>query len=141
MAWKRLCLVLLVVVLLISGINLMAQTASTGALAGRITDTSGAVVPNATVTATSVDTGQVRTTMTGTDGTYKLSLLPPGNYELKIEAMGFATVQVPSVEVLVTETAVMDRALTVGATSQTLTVEGSVETVQTTIQLALKYFF
>lgn len=113
-------------------LSVLAQTSSTGALSGRITDASGAVVPNATVTATSVDTAQSRTTMTGTDGTYKFSLLPPGNYSLKIEASGFSTVEVPSIAVLVTETAVMDRALQVGATSQTVTVEGSIETVQTT---------
>jgi hypothetical protein len=113
-------------------LSVLAQTSSTGALTGRITDASGAVVPNATVTATSVDTAQSRTAMTGTDGTYKFSQLPPGNYSLKIEASGFSTVEIPSIPVLVTETAVMDRALQVGATSQTVTVEGSIETVQTT---------
>src|ERR1700693_3919924 len=109
----------------------MAQTASTGALTGRITDPSGAVVPNATVTATSVDTSQVRTTMTEADGTYKFSLLPPGNYRLRIEASGFKSVEIPSLTVLVTETEVMDWALEVGATAQTVTVEGSVENIQT----------
>ena len=50
-------------ILLLSS-SVMAQTASTGALAGTVRDASGAVIPNATVTATSVDTGQARTTMT-----------------------------------------------------------------------------
>ncbi len=131
MGRKRLWVVLILVVL-ISGTNLMAQTASTGALTGRITDPSGAAVPNATVTATSVDTSQTRTTMTEADGTYKFSLLPPGNYRLRIEANGFKAVEIPSLTVLVTETEVMDRALEVGATAQTVTVEGSVENVQTT---------
>jgi len=65
-----------------------AQTAGTGALTGTIKDPSGAVIPNATVTATSVDTGQVRTSPTGADGTYRLTLLPPGNYRVRIEAGG-----------------------------------------------------
>jgi hypothetical protein len=110
----------------------MAQTSSTGALTGRITDPSGAVVPNVTVTATNVDTSQSRITMTSADGTYKFSLVPPGNYRIKIEAAGFKTVEISSTDVLVTETEVLDHVLEVGATAQTITVEGSVETVQTT---------
>ena len=50
---------------------LMAQTTGTGALTGKVIDASGGVVANATITATSVDTGQARTTTTGTDGSYK----------------------------------------------------------------------
>ena len=46
---------------------LMAQTAGMGALTGRVTDPSGAVVANVTVTATSVDNGQTRSATTGTD--------------------------------------------------------------------------
>ena len=54
-----------------------SQTAGTGALTGTITDPSGAVVPNAMVTATNLDTGQARTATTGADGTYKINLLTP----------------------------------------------------------------
>jgi hypothetical protein len=124
--------VLLVVFFLTTASSLLAQTSSTGALTGRITDPSGAVVPNATVTATSLDTAQARTATTGADGSYTFSLLPPGNYKLKIEVAGFKAVEVSSVSVLVTETEVLDRALEVGATAQTITVEGAVEAVQTT---------
>ena len=58
---------------------LRAQTAGTGALTGTVTDSTGAVVPNATVTVTSADTGQVRTATTGADGNYEVNLLTPGN--------------------------------------------------------------
>jgi Carboxypeptidase regulatory-like domain len=92
---------------------------------------SGAVIPNATVTLTSVDTGQARTGMTGADGVYHFNLLAPGNYRVRIEASGFKPVEVPSVTVAVTETAVLDRNLDVGAQSQTVTVEGEVENIQT----------
>jgi hypothetical protein len=109
----------------------MAQSASTGALTGTVMDPSGAVVPNATVTATSLGTDQARTTMTGSDGSYKIGLLPPGNYRVRFEAAGFKAVEVPSASVNVTETAVLDRKLEVGAQAQTVTVESSVETVQT----------
>jgi hypothetical protein len=111
--------------------SLLAQTAGTGALTGTVKDASGGVVPNATVTATNVDTGQARSSMTGSDGTYKFDLLPPGDYRVRIEATGFQGVEVPAVKVTVTETAVMDRSLQVGAQTQAVTVEGDVEAIQT----------
>ncbi len=69
--------------------SLLAQSAGTGALTGTITDPTGAVVPNVTVTLTSADTNQVRTAMTGADGSYKFSLLPPGAYRVRFAAAGF----------------------------------------------------
>ena len=123
---------LLSCLLFVTAPSVMAQSASTGALTGRITDPSGAAVAGATVTATNAGTAQMRTAMTGADGTYTFSLLPPGNYRLKIEATGFETVDIPSITVLVTETAALDRVLAVGATTQTVTVESAVEAVQTT---------
>jgi len=110
---------------------LMAQTAATGALTGTLTDPTGAVVPNVTVTATSADTGQARTTTTAADGTYKFTLLPPGNYQLKFEAAGFSTAEVPSATVNVTETEVLNRTLQVGSQTQEVSVQADVETVQT----------
>ena len=57
----------------------LAQTAGTGALVGTVTDSTGAVVPNATVTAINADTGQARSVVTSSDGTYKFSLILPGS--------------------------------------------------------------
>ena len=93
--------------------SLMAQAAETGALTGRVADASGGVVANATVTATSVDTGQTQSATTGTDGTYKFDRLPPGKYRVKFEAAGFKTVEIPSATVNGTETAVQDEKLEV----------------------------
>jgi len=112
--------------------SLFSQTAATGALTGTLKDSSGALVPNATVTATSGGTGQVRTTTTSADGTYKFGLLPPGGYSLKLEASGFNTVEVPSVTIVVTETVVLDQTLQVGAQTQQVEVRGeATEAVQT----------
>lgn len=111
--------------------GIICQTAGTGALIGTIRDSSGAVVPNAKLTVTSADTGQVRTATTTADGTYNIALLPPGNYRVKIEAGGFRPVEIPSVTVTVTETAVLDRALEVGTQTQSITVESEVEAIQT----------
>ena len=83
---------------------LMAQSAGTSALAGTVTDPSGAAIPNVTVTVTSNDTGQSRTTTTGSDGTYRFNLLQPGNYKVSFAATGFKTGEVASVTLNVTET-------------------------------------
>ncbi len=89
---------LVIFALLISVSPLAGQTAATGALVGTVTDSTGAVVPNVTVTATDAGTGQARTTTTGSDGSYKFGLLPPGTYHVKFEATGLRTVEVPSVD-------------------------------------------
>src|SRR5215831_6952844 len=110
---------------------LPAQSAGTGALTGTVTDPTGSVVPGATVTATNTETSQMRTSTTGTDGSYKFSLLPPGTYRMKFTATGFRTAEVPSVTVNVTETPVLDQRLEVGAQSDQVTVESQTDTLQT----------
>ena len=109
----------------------MAQTAETGALAGTVTDPSGAIIAGASVTATNIGTGQARTVTTDASGSYKFSLLPPGNYSVKITASGFQTTEVPSVTVNVTETAVLNQALQVGGQSIEVTVQATTEAIQT----------
>ena len=94
--------------------SLIAQTAGMGVLTGRVTDASGGVLANATVTATSIDTGQTRTATPGSDGSYKFDGLPPGNYRLKFEAAGFKTLEIPSATVNGTEASVLDEKLEVG---------------------------
>ncbi len=111
--------------------SLFSQTSSTGALTGTVKDSSGAVVPNATVTATNNGTGQARNTMTDTDGTYKFGLLPPGDYKLRYEASGFTGLEIPSVAIVVTETAVLDQVLQVGGQTQQVEVRAETEAVQT----------
>jgi hypothetical protein len=67
--------------------SVMAQTA-TGAVTGTVKDESGKALANASVTVTSIDTGQNQTANTGPDGTYKLEL-PAGHYRLTFESAGF----------------------------------------------------
>jgi uncharacterized Tic20 family protein len=83
-------------VLLLTSISIAAQTAGTGALTGTVKDASGAVMAGVTVTVTSVDTAQVRTVTTSDSGAYTVPLLLPGKYQVKFEANGFKTVEVPS---------------------------------------------
>jgi hypothetical protein len=109
----------------------MAQSSGTSGLAGIITDPSGAAIPNVTITVTSNTTGAVRSATTGTDGTYKFSLLPPGDYKVRFAANGFKTAEVVSITLNVTETPSLDRVMEVGAQSEQITVEAAAEVLQT----------
>jgi Carboxypeptidase regulatory-like domain len=111
--------------------SLFSQTSSTGALTGTLKDSSGAVVPNATVTANNIGTSQARVTTTSSDGLYKFGFLPPGDYTLKFEASGFTTAEVRSVKITVTETGVLDQVVQVGSQTQQVEVRGETEAVQT----------
>ena len=83
-------LVIFVALLLSCGIALEAQTI-TGSVNGTVTDPTGAVVPNAKITATNVDTNIGTPTTTNSDGIYNIAFLQIGNYKLTVEVPGFAT--------------------------------------------------
>src|ERR1051325_4425673 len=68
---------------------LRAQTASIG---GTITDSTGAAIPNAKITAQNADTGQVRSVQTDDSGVYRITNLNPGVYDVRIEHPSFNTV-------------------------------------------------
>src|ERR1700674_4823400 len=69
-----------------------AQTAGVGALTGTLTDSSGAVVPAATMAVKNEDTGEERSVSTNGDGIYYAPFLQPGSYELTATKPGFAKV-------------------------------------------------
>src|SRR6202035_1584110 len=95
--------------------SLVAQTAGMGVLTGRVVDSSGNPVANATVTVTSGDNGQTRSATTGTDGSYRFDDLPLGNYRMKLEAAGFQTLEIPSATVDGTKPSVVDEKLQASA--------------------------
>ncbi len=128
---RKQLLTFLAVFLVLAG-ALLAQTAGTGALTGTVTDSTGAVVPNVGVTATNTGTGQDRSTTTAADGVFSIGLLSPGIYRVKFSSSGFKTADVNNVTVQVTDTITLNRALEIGAQSEQVTVEASVETIQTT---------
>jgi len=68
-----------------------AQNIVSGEIDGLVSDPSGAVLPNATVTLKSVASGETQTTTTGPSGTYRFPLLRPGNYQVSVTAAGFNT--------------------------------------------------
>jgi len=70
---------------------LWGQAVNSAEIAGVVSDSSGAAVPNATVKATQIETQLSRTTVSGVDGAYVLPNLPVGPYSLEVTAAGFAT--------------------------------------------------
>src|SRR5262249_29540232 len=94
----------LVFLCFLMALPLKAQSVSTSALTGRITDTTGAVLPGVSVTATSVATNQTRTVVSAEDGVYRIPLLEPGAYRVRFSAGGFKTSEVMSITLPVTET-------------------------------------
>ena len=122
---------LLVLTLIAFSPALMAQSAGTGALTGTVKDPSGAVIANVTVTLINTATNATRSAVTGADGVYRFTLIPPGTYSVKFAAAGFKTADVPSVTVNVTETPVLDQSLEIGTAGEQVTVEANAEALQT----------
>jgi predicted porin len=94
---------------------LMAASATqaqvVGAISGTVVDSSGAAVANVLVTATHKGTNQARKEVTGSDGVYKFSLLPTGDYRVKFTTAGFKTADIKSVAVNGTETVSLNQVL------------------------------
>jgi len=109
--------------------SLMAQSTISGDLTGTVTDPSGAVVSGATVTLKSDASGQTRTTTSGSNGTYRFSLLAPGNYTITVSAPNFSKAQ-SKAAVNVGQATIADVKLAVGTASQTIEVTGTTPLVQ-----------
>lgn len=95
---------------------------TTGQLNGTVEDTSGAVVTNAQVSARNPETGLQRTATTGASGDYFIALLPPGDYDVRVQAQGFATAVQKSVPLLVGRAVTLDFKLKPGATNEVVEV-------------------
>ncbi|MFY9856321.1 MAG: carboxypeptidase-like regulatory domain-containing protein [Terracidiphilus sp.] len=109
-----------------------AQIATTTAtLSGVVTDSTGALVPKATVTLTSSEKGISRTFTTDDGGRYSFNQLPPAGYSLAIKAKGFKTYQQNGIVLNAAETATQNVTLTVGAESTSITVTSDVALLNT----------
>ncbi|MBI3696338.1 MAG: TonB-dependent receptor [Acidobacteria bacterium] len=102
-----------------------------GQIVGSVTDASGAVVPGATVKATEVGTGFVRSILTGADGLYVLPALRPTQYDVTAEAPGFRTFHRSGVELLANQSLTLHITLEVGAVTETINVAGAAVQVNT----------
>jgi Carboxypeptidase regulatory-like domain len=103
----------------------------TGSISGTVVDPSGAAVPGAKITATNVDTGVTRQTATTGDGSYAFLGLPVGSYSLTVEATGFQRSVQTGITVKADQSLTVPISLILGATTQSVTVEGNTALVQT----------
>ena len=124
-AGQLVCVLLLGLALTVSGTQGAYAQGATGQIKGIVTDTSGAVVPGAKVTITSLETGFTRFTVSGGDGSFLVPLLPPSHYQVEVRALNFERLVRGPITVQVAEAAdVGNLALTVGSQSTTVTVSG-----------------
>ncbi len=108
--------------LLIQSRPMSAQQLGSSALNGSVTDSSGAVVPSATVTLTDPATKFTRTNPTNESGLYTFSNLTPGLYDLSVEARGFKKTVVKGVQLFVGQAVVENLQLEVGPVTQEVSV-------------------
>jgi hypothetical protein len=99
-----------------------AQTSGLGNITGTVTDTTGAVVPNASVVVTDTDTGISRVVTTTSTGTYVATFLQPGHYEIVFGGGGFGKVDRQNLELTVGQILTVDATMPTGSTSAEVTV-------------------
>ena len=119
-------------VMLLLGAPLFAQQI-TGSIRGTVSDSSGALVTGATVTARQVETGLTRTTTTEHGGNYLLLELPIGHYGLEVTAKGFQKYLQQGISLSVNETLTVSAHLAVGSETQQVQVKADAEMIQPTV--------
>ncbi|HEX5412392.1 MAG TPA: carboxypeptidase regulatory-like domain-containing protein [Terriglobia bacterium] len=124
---RRLGFLLMAIVTI--SINAAAQTNSN--IVGTVRDASGAVIPGATVTVTNPAIGFVRHLVTDSAGSYSVSSVPIGTYEVTFQAKGFIKVVQQGVTLTVGQTQRVDATMKVGTVTQEVTVQGNLPHVQT----------
>src|ERR1700747_2673474 len=115
-------LLCLALVLLLSGANSTVGQEVTATITGTATDPSGAAVVGARVAAKSVERGITYAAVTNESGIYRISQLPVGSYELRVEKDGFQTSAYPAFTLTLNQVAVIDVQLKVGQVTETIEV-------------------
>jgi hypothetical protein len=109
-----------------------AQLAGTGSISGTVEDSTGAVVADANVTATNVDTNVESTRKTTGAGNFNVSALPPGTYIVTVAATGFQGYKQENVTVNALETVGLNVKLTIGRATETVTITAAPPLLNTT---------
>jgi hypothetical protein len=121
-------ILVLAVVIAATGTLFAGVTAS---ISGTVTDSSGAVLTGATVTATNVETGVVETKSTNAQGFYSFQTLPVGKYNIKVKQAGFKDYEQTGLVLDVNQAVVVDVKVQVGQGSETVEVSGTALHVDT----------
>ncbi len=134
--WRAGARCVAVLVILLCAALAFAQV-ETGQISGTVTDSTGAVVPNAKITVTSKSTGAVRTATSNQSGDYAITNLPPGNYNISVEAANFAKTS-RDLNVAVGSKNEVSPQLQVagGGTTVEVTAQGATEVETTTAELS-----
>jgi len=105
----------------LAGGRLEAQNAS-GSIVGHVKDSTGAAVAAARVSVANIDTHDVRTVSTNGTGDYTVPVLQPGHYEVEVASTGFKSEKHSGIVLDVDQTVRVETVLTVGASTETVTV-------------------
>ncbi|HKX31400.1 MAG TPA: TonB-dependent receptor, partial [Blastocatellia bacterium] len=119
----------------LASLDVHGQAVSVSNIEGTVTDQAGAVLPNATVTATNKGTGVARTATSDSNGFYRIAGLAPGSYTVKIESKSFAAQIVEGVTLNVGTTTTLNGALKPAGTTETVVINAAdaalIETTRT----------
>src|ERR1051326_1162383 len=123
----------LLVVLFLSAHAAFGQAQSNAAdIQGTVKDSTGAVVANANVTARNPNTNVTRNATSNDDGLYRIVNIPPGDYEITVEAANFKKLVLPKITVTVGQAAVVDATLQPGDITESVTIsDATTEIVET----------
>ena len=121
----------LVLAVVLSAAPLSAQVV-TGALVGRVTDNTGAVIPGATVQVQNVETGLSRNAQSGAAGRYEVRNLPPGSYTVTVQQTGFQTLVRSGITLSVASEVAVNVELNVGAVAERVEVTAEAAAIETT---------
>ena len=117
---------------LVTAPAMLAQTGGDGAIEGSVLDSSGAAVPNASVTATNVGTGVQTTRPTSSGGLYDITPLTPGTYTIMVKAAGFESYKQENVDITAMHVSGLNITLKVGAQTEQVTVTDAPPSLETT---------
>ena len=126
---------LLATFLLLLGQTAFAQVRIVGSIAGSVKDPSGAAIPGAKVECKDEGTNIVKTTTASAEGTFAFPDLAHGDYQITVASQGFEQAVVAHVGVVASQTTDVPVTLTVGQSTEKVTVEGTTPVLETTSNL------